>query len=161
MKCEPIRINIFRSSVSPMARLFAAALLLLVCSLAARATTQQVVFQITNQTIENGATVSGSSASLLPPAYAYSYSITGSCHATGNLAALISGEVPIGTAFNDLDPGANPPISSYLQGTVANPGGTLPFTVVTKTVAGVSREGSAADPLHFLWRSMRADEQVS
>ena len=149
MKCEPYGINIFRSSVSPTARVLAAALLFLAWTLEARATTQQVVFQITNQTIQNGATVSGSSQSLLPPAYAYSYSITGSCHATGDLALLIPGEVPIGTALDDLDPGASPPISSSLQGTVANPGGTLPFTVVSRTAAGSFAGGLGSGSITF------------
>jgi hypothetical protein len=108
------------------------------------ATQQQVVFQITNKVIQNGATVSGSSASLLPAAAAYSYSISGSCYATGDLSDLISGTESIADAIDQLDPGASPPASSFLQGTVVNPGGAIPFTVLDKTLAGSFADGLAS-----------------
>ncbi|HEX4085853.1 MAG TPA: hypothetical protein VHY22_13150 [Chthoniobacteraceae bacterium] len=95
-------------------------------------TQQQVVFAITDGTVQNGSSISGSSAALLPPAAAYSYSISGSCYATGYLADLISGTVSLADALDDISSGD----SSYLEGTVANPGGTLPFTVLSKDFSG-------------------------
>jgi hypothetical protein len=117
-------------------------LLLLAAAPLRAQTQQQVVFDLTGFTIQDGLSQSGSSGSLLPPAFAYSYVISGTVHGTGNLANLIPPGTSLATAVNILDPNASPPFSDNLQGTVVNPAGTLPFYILTnKTASGTLAGG--------------------
>lgn len=137
MKRNPLEINIAGGLTSLAGRLIAVLFLLLLGTAAGRATSQQVVFNLNGFVIQDGTPQSGSSTSLLPPAFAYSYEITGTVHGTGNLSSLIPPGTSLASALNTLDGNATPPFSDYLQGTVVNPGGTLPFTILAdKTAAG-------------------------
>lgn len=144
MNRNPLEINGVRRPVFHSVRLAAIIFAVFLGLLAghARATQQQVVFDLTGFTIQDGLDQSGSSAQLLPAALAYSYVISGTVHGTGNLAGYLPAGTSLATAVNFLAGSQTPPFSSYLQGTVVNPGGTLPFTILAnKTAAGTIAGG--------------------
>jgi len=133
MNCKPLESNARRSVGALHGRILLFIFLFLAGAAASRATSQQVVFDITGFTVENGLAQSGTSTSVLPPAQAYSYQITGTVHGTGLLQFVIPSGTSLADALDQIQSG----FSSNLQGTVANPGGTIPFTVLdNKTAAG-------------------------
>lgn len=67
----------------------------------------------------------------LKAATSYSYTITGTCHGTGQLASV----VPAGTAISKYIPKAT------LTRTYANPGGKLPIVVVNRLVSSTQDLG--------------------
>jgi hypothetical protein len=84
-------------------------------------------------TIANGKSLTVTSGTdTIVPAELYYYSISGSCHATGQLADIISGEVDLSTALDLADPGLVP----YLNGVVLDPSAKLPFVCVNKLAKG-------------------------
>ena len=73
-----------------------------------------------------------SGATVLPAASSYDYVISGTVHGTGLLAAILPNGTQLSALLEKIQSGS----SSVLDGTQANPGGTLPTSVVNRTFSG-------------------------
>lgn len=87
--------------------------------------------------LQNGHTEARSSATALDAAHAYDYSIAGTCHGTGKLAAKIPAGTPIANALKQFDANAD----ELLNGTVFDAVATFPFTVLQKKFHGTQHIG--------------------
>ena len=132
---------------------FARSSLLLALSLglsAAAANAAQVVnIPLAGQQFGHGITAHGESTGLLNASTAYFYKVVGTCRGTGVLADAVPPGTKISQFLNDLQSGA----ASNLVGTKENPGGTLPFGVLNKTVSGQQNGVSISMTLSILINS--------
>jgi hypothetical protein len=112
-------------------------------ALAAAATPQAVQAQggVSNKVVigfagtqfGNGKSISKTSAPWrINPATTYYYTIDGRISGKDDLAGVI----PAGTKLSDLLESVKPGSSRYLKGSLSNPSGTLPATVLNKNIKG-------------------------
>ncbi|MFN2508348.1 MAG: Calx-beta domain-containing protein [Chthoniobacterales bacterium] len=80
----------------------------------------------------HGIELHAQSNGLLDAANVYFYKITGTCQGTGTLASFVPPGTKIRDLVNDIEQGAG----KSLIGTKQNPGGALPFVVLSKTYSG-------------------------
>ena len=94
---------------------------------------QVVTIPLAGETFGHGDGAEGQSTGLLNASTAYFYKITGTCKGTG---PILTSAIPPGTKIadllNDIEPGA----AAKLTGTKLHPAGTLPISVLDKTVSG-------------------------
>jgi hypothetical protein len=99
----------------------------------AQGTSNKVLIGLAGSEFGNGKSISKTSAPWnINPASTYYYTVDGRISGKGNLAGVI----PNGTKLSDLLESVKPGSSSILKGSLSNPSGTLPATVLNKTIKG-------------------------
>lgn len=96
---------------------------------------REVSIYLTSQRFGNGETIQANSGDRkMKAATAYTYQLSGKIRGqTGKpIAALVKNGTDIAKFVDSIAPGK----SSFLSGTFSNPGGTLPVTVLNKTISG-------------------------